>query len=227
MAESVNSKKIILIVGRENLRKDGSLNNSLLAYLEQQNHSIIYEPIGSAIYEAVNLENKHTWLPSFFKKIYWRICLLRYTAKNLNYFFKSYSKNISHVEFRSRMLRQLILKLGAEKEIIIISRSSGGIIASQIADELNIKHMICLGYPFKHPEKEVEPYRFMHLKNLKTPFLIIQGTQDEYGGIETKEKYTMSPNIETLFLDTNHDFKTSDDDWTKVLTKISAIITPI
>ncbi|MFV5697673.1 alpha/beta family hydrolase [Flavobacterium sp. ZT3R17] len=220
----MNFNKIFLIVGRENLRKDGSLNNSLLEYLEQHQFLIVYEPIGSAIYHAVNFEKRYIWLPDIFKKIYRKICLFKYAALNFKNYYNYYKKNISHLEFRSRILKQLISKMGSDKEIIIISRSSGGLIASLIADELNIKHIICLGYPFKHPEKEIEPHRFIHLKNLRTPFLIIQGKKDEYGGIEIIGNYTLSPNIELFFVDTNHDFKTSDDDWKNVLTKISTTI---
>ncbi|WP_051929470.1 alpha/beta family hydrolase [Flavobacterium sp. 83] len=220
----MNSNKIILIVGRENLRKDGSLNNSLFAYLEQHQFTILYEPIGSAYYHILNFEKKYIWLPNIFKKINRKICLFKYAALNFKNYYNYYKANINYVEFRSRILKQLISKMGTEKEIIIISRSAGGLIASLIADEFNIKHIICLGYPFKHPEKETEPHRFIHLKKLQTPFLIIQGKKDEYGGIETIGNYALSPSIELFFVDTDHDFKTSDDDWKNVLAKINTII---
>ena len=127
----------------------------------------------------------------------------------------------------TKILKQFILKLGTKKKIIIISRSAGGLIATKIADELNIKHIICLGYPFRHPEKEEEPYRYMHLKNLNTPFLIVQGTNDAYGGSEIDTKYELAPTIELFFVETNHDFKTSADDWKKVISKIRSTINPI
>lgn len=220
----MNSNKIILIVGRENLRKDGSLNNSLFEYLEHHQFTILFEPIGSSYYHIVNFEKKYIWLPNIFKKINRKICLFKHAALNFKNYYNYYKKSISHLELRSRILKQLVSKIGLNKEIIIISRSSGGLIASLIADELNIKHIICLGYPFKHPEKEIEPHRFIHLRKLQTPFLIIQGKKDEYGGIETIGNYALSPSIELFFVDTNHDFKTSDDDWKKVLTKIDSII---
>jgi hypothetical protein len=218
--------KIVLIVGRENLQKDGSLNTALLDYLYQQNYMILYEPIGQEIYHKINIERKYKWFPAILKKIFWRIYLLRYTILNFNLFLKSFRKNINTVEFRSKILKQFILKLGTTKEIIIISRSAGGLIATKIADELNIKHIICLGYPFRHPEKEEEPHRFMHLKNLNTPFLIIQGTNDPYGGSEIDTKYELAPTIELFFVETNHDFKTSGDDWKKAISKIHCTINP-
>jgi predicted alpha/beta-hydrolase family hydrolase len=60
--------------------------------------------------------------------------------------------------------------------------------------------------------------------DLKTPMLIIQGESDEYGGLEVKENYNFSPNIELFFVDTNHDFLISNSDWERVLSKIDEII---
>ncbi len=37
--------------------------------------------------------------------------------------------------------------------------------------------------------------------------LIVQGTKDEYGGLEIKEKYKFSPSIELMFVEGNHDFQ--------------------
>jgi len=128
------------------------------------------------------------------------------------------------VELRIKKLKMSILKLGSQKEIIILSRSAGGRFSSRIADELNIKHIICLSYPFKNPNEGIEPDRYLHLINLKTPMLIIQGESDEYGGLEVKDNYIFSSNIELFFVDTNHDFKISNHDWERVLTKIDKII---
>ena len=125
---------------------------------------------------------------------------------------------------RAEKLKQSILRLGNEKEIIIISRSAGGRFSSLIADDLKIKHIICLSYPFKHPEEDIEPERYLHLISLKTPMLIIQGTKDEYGGLEVKDKYILSPNIELFYVDANHEFIISNTDWKRVLNKIDTII---
>ena len=92
----------------------------------------------------------------------------------------------------------------------MLARSSGGRVASLIADELGLKQIVCLGYPFKHPEQDDEPARYAHLAQLKTPMLIIQGIQDEYGGTEIKNRYELSNNITLLFLDTDHNFAIDD-----------------
>ena len=96
--------------------------------------------------------------------------------------------------------------MNPKRDIIIISRSSGCIIASQLADSLNISKVICLGYPFKHPDKSQEPHRYTHLETIKIPMLIIQGINDEYGGSEIIDKYFLSSRFEIYFINTNHDF---------------------
>ena len=124
----------------------------------------------------------------------------------------------------AKELKKSIVKLGSQKEIIILSRSAGGRYASYIADEVNIKNIICLSYPFKHPNEGIEPDRYLHLINLKTPMLIIQGESDDYGGRDVKENYTLSPNIELFFVDANHEFSINNNDWERVLSKIDEII---
>ena len=40
--------------------------------------------------------------------------------------------------------------------------------------------------------------------------LIIQGIDDVYGGLEIKDKYAISKNIEISFFESNHNFDISD-----------------
>ncbi len=228
MAKIATAKKNILIIRRDNWQKDIALYRSLLKYFKKQKHTIIFDgPVGGSIYYSKTLEWTYKWLPDSMQKINKKIIHFLYALFFPDSFFNVYNKKNDSIESRCLALKKAILKLGTNKEIVIFSRSSGGRIASLIADELSIKKIICLGYPFKHPEKEIEPDRFLHLRNLKTPFLIIQGTNDEYGGKEIQEKYSFSPTIELFFVDTNHDFKVSGEDWKKVLSKISGFIDPV
>ena len=111
---------------------------------------------------------------------------------------------------RCESLANTICTRGIAAQTIILSRSSGGRVSSLIADQLGIKHVVCLGYPFKHPDHGDEPERYAHLAQLKTPMLIIQGVDDEYGGLEIEDKYVLSEKIEVSFLNTNHNFDISD-----------------
>jgi predicted alpha/beta-hydrolase family hydrolase len=87
----------------------------------------------------------------------------------------------------------------------------GGRVASMIADDLyssgRIVALLCLGYPF-HPLGKPDQLRTEHLKSLKTPTLIAQGTRDLFGTREEVSTYQLSKNIEILWLeDSDHDLK--------------------
>lgn len=227
MRENTSTPKIILLVGRDNWQKDDALNHTLLRYLKTTNFIIKWEdPAGDIIYKFRQLERKIK-LPDTLRKMNLRIVQLLYGITHWSYFVYLSDRKNQSVEFRSRKLKESILKLGAGNELIILSRSAGGRISSLVADELKIKQLICLSYPFKHPEKEKEPGRYQHLKNLKTPFLIIQGNRDEYGGLEVAEKYELSPAIELFFVDTTHNFNISSEEWKTVLEKIGEVIEPV
>lgn len=107
--------------------------------------------------------------------------------------------------------RDAIAELGAKGPLIIGGKSMGGRVASMIADELyaerKIAGLLCLGYPF-HPPGKPEQLRTQHLKALKTPALICQGTRDEFGTRDEVAGYALSDRIEILWLeDGDHDLK--------------------
>lgn len=95
--------------------------------------------------------------------------------------------------------------------LIVGGKSMGGRIASMLADELlaagQIAGLVCLGYPF-HPPGQPEKLRTAHLKDMKTPALICQGTRDPFGTREEVAAYALSPAIAVRWLeDGDHDFK--------------------
>ncbi|KAB1086339.1 alpha/beta hydrolase [Neorhizobium galegae] len=107
--------------------------------------------------------------------------------------------------------RAAIAELDAKGPLIIGGKSMGGRVASMIADELydkgGIAGLLCLGYPF-HPPGKPEQLRTQHLKGLKAPALICQGTRDEFGTREEVSGYELSKAIEILWLeDGDHDLK--------------------
>ncbi len=105
----------------------------------------------------------------------------------------------------------VVEKLGASGPLIVGGKSMGGRVASMVADELfatgKIAGLLCLGYPF-HPPGKLDKPRTAHLVSLKTPTLICQGTRDEFGTPEEVAGYTLSDEIEILWLeDGDHDLK--------------------
>jgi hypothetical protein len=216
-------------VHRDHWQKDNYLNNILIYHLKKTQHEIIWEdhhdPAERLLHKLSNFENQFSNLPSYIKKINLRTIQFLYGIFHWSYFFYLRDRsNLSAEEFRANRLKKSFSKLDKKRELIVISRSSGGRFSSLIADELNIDFIICLGYPFKHPYKEDEPERYLHLEKLQTPMLIIQGKQDEYGGAEIKDKYPLSSSVNLLFVDSDHEFELCKQDWEKVLTKIDEIV---
>lgn len=107
----------------------------------------------------------------------------------------------------------------------------GGRVASMIADEVETKGVICMGYPF-HPPGKPEKTRTEHLHSIETPTLILQGTRDTFGKPQEVSKYQLSENIKIEWLeDGNHSFETlkrsdisTEQAWTLAANKAKAFI---
>ena len=101
--------------------------------------------------------------------------------------------------------------LHVDGPLIIGGKSMGGRVASMIADELfeadRIVGLLCVGYPF-HPIGKPEKLRTEHLKNLRTPTLICQGTRDQFGSKDEVSEYELSSAIQISWSeDGDHDLK--------------------
>jgi predicted alpha/beta-hydrolase family hydrolase len=91
--------------------------------------------------------------------------------------------------------------------VAIGGKSMGGRMASMVADELQVRALVCLGYPF-HPPGRPQQLRTEHLQSLRTPTLILQGTRDQFGTREEIAEYDLSKAIRVEFLpDGDHSFK--------------------
>jgi predicted alpha/beta-hydrolase family hydrolase len=105
--------------------------------------------------------------------------------------------------FRSTAL-ELVAERGLGK-LVIGGKSMGGRMASMLADELGVRGLVCLGYPF-HPPAQPEKLRVEHLAALRTPCLIVQGTRDSFGTQADVRKYKLSAAIRVEWVeDGNHD----------------------
>jgi len=94
-----------------------------------------------------------------------------------------------------------------DRMIFIGGKSMGGRMASLVADEMNVRGLICLGYPF-HPPGRPNKLRTKHLETLKTPTLILQGERDPFGTRDDVKRYKLSRAITVEFIaDGDHSFK--------------------
>ena len=91
--------------------------------------------------------------------------------------------------------------------LFIGGKSMGGRIARLVADEAGVAGLVCLGYPF-HPVGKPDQLRIEHLKTIKIPTLIVQGTRDPFGSREEVATYPLSPAVRLHWLeDGDHSFK--------------------
>ena len=66
--------------------------------------------------------------------------------------------------------------------VVLFGRSAGARVVSTFAARRAVGAVICLNYPFRLPNRQLEPQRFIHLAEIAVPTLIVQGSSDEYGG---------------------------------------------
>jgi predicted alpha/beta-hydrolase family hydrolase len=111
-----------------------------------------------------------------------------------------------HDVLRTRWL-EVVDELGHVEELVIGGKSMGGRIASMLADELGVRGLVCLGYPF-HPSGRPDRLRVAHLETIRTPTLILQGTRDALGNRDEIKDYRLSKSVRVEFLeDGDHSFK--------------------
>jgi len=103
--------------------------------------------------------------------------------------------------------RAVVAELGGGPHVFIGGKSLGGRMASMVADELGVRGLVCLGYPF-HPPGKPERTRTKHLETLRTPALIVQGERDPFGTREDVAGYQLANTIRIEWLpDGDHSFK--------------------
>jgi len=103
--------------------------------------------------------------------------------------------------------REVIAQIGDAESLAIGGKSLGGRMASMIADELGVRALVCLGYPF-HPPGRPDKLRTDHLAELRTPTLIVQGERDGFGTKEEVASYPLSKQIRFAWMpDGDHSFK--------------------
>jgi predicted alpha/beta-hydrolase family hydrolase len=90
--------------------------------------------------------------------------------------------------------REVIRELGNREHLFIGGKSLGGRMATMVADEMGVRGVVCFGYPF-HPPGRPEKVRTEHLRAMKSPLLILQGTRDPFGSPEEVASYPLSSRV--------------------------------
>ena len=223
----MNSENVLIIMGRDDWQRDMELNQILLDRFIQKKVRIIWEDAAAHwIFRLRKLENKLPWLSESIRLKNLRLLQLIYGLFHWSYFSYLRSRPKMTFEGRCKHIRSVLLKHKIKGNAVALSRSAGGRAATLLADEFQFRHTICLGYPFENPHHGEQPERYMHLKHITTPTLIIQGSDDPYGGMEVKERYKLSKSIELVFVETNHDFTMPKQSFDYVIQKIESITAP-
>jgi len=96
--------------------------------------------------------------------------------------------------------KRVVDQLGEPATLFIGGKSMGGRIASMLADNLGVRGLVCLGYPF-HPPLRPEKTRTAHLEALRTPCLIVQGTRDQFGTLSEVRGYRLSRRVRLVWIE--------------------------
>ena len=112
--------------------------------------------------------------------------------------------------FRDQLQREAS-QHAAGLPLFIGGKSMGGRVASLVADglaeQLDLRACLCLGYPF-HPPGKPESLRTEHLQRQRTATLILQGERDAFGRRAEVEAYPLAPTVQLAWIPSgDHSFK--------------------
>lgn len=119
----------------------------------------------------------------------------------------------------------------AAGSLAIGGKSMGGRAASLIADAAGVGRLLCLGYPF-HPPARPQQLRVAHLKELRTPALIVQGSRDPFGTRAEVDTFELSKAIALHFIeDGDHSLeptrkggRTREECWQEAMSAIARFL---
>lgn len=138
---------------------------------------------------------------------------------------KAFGAKSNDIELRCARLRAFLADMPGE-EVVLLGRSSGARVVTRVAcgNLANVRGVIALGYPFKHPNNPPEEDRVAHLAHLPVPTLIVQGERDHYGGRAEIGRYAFSPAVEVQLLPADHRIRLSPEMWDEVASRITAFL---
>jgi hypothetical protein len=214
---------LVVLLSRDNFFVDERLVARVIRFLTEKNIAVArYE---SRFQETGRLIDRRCFrpLPLRIRQALKVLQLLFFPAR-WRHFSARHRAEANSIPYRSQSLRELAAFLGPGRELVFLARSGGGRVASLVADEVAAGKLVCLGYPFKHPEEPPDPGRYAHLEKLRTPFLIIQGTRDPYGGREIAQLYRFARSTSIRWVETDHSFAVADEEWAHILGMIHEFI---
>lgn len=221
----LSARRLLLLLSRDQFLRDDALMARLTAAFGSDDLAIVRYESEVAVTTRLIYRPAFERLPLFLRQLAQATLLLAYPTRWLH-FVPAFRRRQGEIAYRVRALRELVAWLGPDKEIIVLGRSAGARVASLVADELRFHRLICLAYPFEHPQEGPNPARYAHLAALQTPCLILQGVRDTYGSNPVATRYPLGPRTKLEWVDTDHHYLLSDDDWPPLLARIAEFIAP-
>ncbi len=114
------------------------------------------------------------------------------------------------IDQKAKVLEQAIRRLDPRREVFLIGRSAGARAMTLAAQRCRVAAIVCVFYPFRQPQRQLEPRRFAHLRTLTAPTLLLQGIDDEYGGAEITENYHLSECVRVKLVAGHHRTKLAE-----------------
>jgi hypothetical protein len=108
------------------------------------------------------------------------------------------------IDTRLAQLEAVVPQGEAARQVVLLGRSAGARVVSILASRRAVGAVVCLSYPFRMPNRRLEPERFVHLAELAVPTLIVQGCRDEYGGLDVTEHYALAASVRLRFIEGAH-----------------------
>jgi hypothetical protein len=226
MRKRAGPRQILFIVGRDNWIKSVCMSRMFVGSLRNLGFEFMWEdPSFGWILRLQRLERFFPRMTDRTLGFHLKLLHLLYGATHRGY-FRLHKLLNTNLEFRIQNLRKRLGRIRGKHEVSILSYSSGGRVSSLAADRLQVKQLVCIGYPFRNPKEGENPDRYRHLADLRTPMLIVQGNRDEYGGSEVDRTIPLSPGIELFFVDCTHAYELDSHQLNSVLSKIGSALAP-
>lgn len=221
----MSKKKYLLVLGREALDRDSFLYQELFASLNLSGFEVVFDPMDRIRFAFMKYGGTNNFLINKLLLPLFRALYVIFIQGQLSDFLLFVSNRISSLEFRTRVVAKYIDGMAPRtSHLVVLARSAGSIVISSIANQIAVDYIICLGYPFKHPEEGDAAFRTEHLALIEKSMLIFQGERDQYGGKDMVEKYVLSPQIIVSFVDVDHDFNLNPADLERVKSEIEDIL---
>lgn len=216
-------RKLVVFLSRENLQQEDPTVQRLQAHWVAEGWTFLrfFTP-AERIDQRVRRGLRATW-PQWLHRVIKLARLLPYPRE---WWFLSTRRRRQalSVEARAAELRLFVESLPRLECWIMVGRSAGCRVATMVADECRIPAVVCLSYPFKHPNRPPEPERVAHLAGLRTPCFIVQGRTDSYGGESARANWTLSPAVHLCWCETDHSLRLAEPEWQRVLAEMTAFV---